>query len=118
MNLPFQIDLSRKTAVVTGAGGVLCSGFSKALAACGARVALLDINQAAAQKYADEITAAGGTAKAYECDVLNRASVEAAHTQIATDFGACDILLNLSLIHICIRTHTRWISITSGRFQA
>ncbi|WP_066452765.1 SDR family oxidoreductase [Anaerotruncus rubiinfantis] len=94
MNLPFQIDLSRKTAVVTGAGGVLCSGFSKALAACGARVALLDINQAAAQKYADEITAAGGTAKAYECDVLNRASVEAAHAQIAADFGPCDILLN------------------------
>ena len=36
MNLPFQIDLSGKAAVVTGAGGVLCSVFCKALAACGA----------------------------------------------------------------------------------
>ena len=36
MNLPFQIDLGGKAAVVTGAGGVLCSVFCKALAACGA----------------------------------------------------------------------------------
>ncbi len=49
MKLPFQIDLKDKVAVITGAGGVLCSGFAKALAACGAKVALLDINTAAAQ---------------------------------------------------------------------
>ena len=37
-------DLSGKVAVVTGAGGVLCSGFSKTLARAGAKVALLDLN--------------------------------------------------------------------------
>ena len=59
MKLPFQIDLKDKVAVITGAGGVLCSGFAKALAACGAKVALLDINTAAAQLVADEIVKDG-----------------------------------------------------------
>ena len=44
MNLPFEIDLNGKVAVITGAGGVLCSEFAKAIAKCGAAVALLDIN--------------------------------------------------------------------------
>ena len=41
MKLPFSIDLSGKVAVVTGAGGVLCSDMAKALAQCGAKVALI-----------------------------------------------------------------------------
>ena len=41
--LPFNIDLSGKTAIVTGGGGVLCSGFAKTIAACGAKVAILDL---------------------------------------------------------------------------
>ena len=49
MNLPFSVDLTGKVAVVTGAGGVLMSEFARALAACGARVALLDINAEAAE---------------------------------------------------------------------
>ena len=59
-------DLSGKVAVVTGAGGVLCSYFAKVLARAGAKVALLDLNVTAAQAYADEIVAEGGVAKAYE----------------------------------------------------
>ena len=47
MKLPFNIDLNGKVAVVTGAGGVLMSEFAKALAESGAKVALLDINEAA-----------------------------------------------------------------------
>ena len=48
--LPFQIDLSGKTAIITGGGGVLCSGFAKTVAACGANVAILDLKLDAAQK--------------------------------------------------------------------
>ena len=49
MKLPFSVDLTGKVAVVTGAGGILMSEFARALAACGARVALLDINAEAAK---------------------------------------------------------------------
>ena len=94
MKLPFKIDLTGKTAVVTGAGGVLCSGFAKALAACGAKVALLDLNLAAAQSFADEISAVGGTAKAYAANVLNREAMDAVAKAVQGDFGSCDILLN------------------------
>ena len=68
-------DLSGKVAVVTGAGGVLCSAFAKTLARAGAKVALLDLNEEAAQSFADEITAEGGVAKAYKCNVLDKASL-------------------------------------------
>ena len=40
MKLPFQIDLGGKVAVVTGAGGVLCSDFARAIAQCGESVLL------------------------------------------------------------------------------
>lgn len=94
MKLPFKIDLTGKTAVVTGAGGVLCSEFSKALAACGANIALLDINLEAAQKVADEIAASGGKAKAYKANVLDRAEVDIVSREVISDLGGCDILIN------------------------
>lgn len=94
MNLPLNTDLTGKVAVVTGAAGTLCSVFSKALAASGAKVALLGRTYANVQKLADEITAEGGTAKAYECNVLDKAAVMACHEQVLADFGPCDILLN------------------------
>lgn len=94
MKLPFHIDLSEKTVVITGAGGVICSTLAKAVGACGAKVALLDLNKDAAQKWADEIVAEGGIAKAYQCNVLEKASIEKVHEEIFADFGKCDILLN------------------------
>ena len=57
-------DLTGKVAAVTGAGGVLCSAFAKELARAGARVALLDLNLEAAQKYMDEITIADNSLSA------------------------------------------------------
>ncbi len=87
-------DLTGKVAVVTGAGGVLCSGFAKTLARAGARVALLDLNEEAARSFADEITAEGGIAKAYKCNVLDKAVCNEVADQVEADFGKCDILIN------------------------
>ncbi len=94
MNLPFDLDLSGKTAVVTGAGGVLCSMFAKVLAQCGAKTAILDLNLEAAQKVADEITAEGYAAKAYKANVLDKEVMEEVHKAVLADFGSCDILIN------------------------
>lgn len=87
-------DLTGKVAVVTGAGGVLCSNFAKTLARAGAKVALLDINEQAAQAFADEITAEGGIAKAFKCNVLEKESCYAVADAVKAQFGDCDILLN------------------------
>ncbi len=94
MELPFEINLKNKVAVVTGAGGVLCSMFAKALAQCGAKVALLDINLEAARKCADEINAAGGRALAFRANVLDRDNLLSVKEQITNRLGACDILIN------------------------
>lgn len=94
MKLPIQINLIDKVAVVTGAGGVLCSIMAEALAMCGAKVALLDRNKEAAQANADAIVAKGYIAKGYEANVLEKESLAKAHEAILADFGACDILIN------------------------
>lgn len=94
MKLPFEIDLSDKVAVVTGGGGVLCGAFAKALAKCGAKVAVLDLKKASADKVAAEICAEGGIAIGVEANVLETASLEAAVAEVAAKLGACDILLN------------------------
>lgn len=87
-------DLTGKVAVVTGAGGVLCSAFAKVLARAGAKVALLDLNEEAAQQFAGEITAEGGVAKAYKCNVLDKDMCCAVASQVLEDLGPCDVLIN------------------------
>ncbi|MBS7298069.1 MAG: SDR family oxidoreductase [Eubacteriales bacterium] len=94
MKLPFEIDLSGKVVVVTGAGGVLCSMFAEAMAKTGAKVALLDLNGDAAKEYANKINENGGTAKGYTCNVLDKDSLESVHKEVIADFGTCDILIN------------------------
>ena len=87
-------NLNGRVAVVTGGGGVLCSGFAKDLASQGVKVAVLDLNESAAQAVADEITAAGGTAIGVACNVLDKESLQAARTIVNEKFGTCDILIN------------------------
>lgn len=94
LKLPFEVDLSGKVAVVTGAGGVLCSVFAQALAQCGAKVALLDLNEAAANRVAEDLRNQGFTAQGYACNVLDKANCLAVREQIHQDLGTCDILLN------------------------
>ena len=94
MKLPFKINLENKVCVVTGAGGVICSHLARALAQCGAKVALLDLNKDAAEVFAKEIREEGGIAYAYEANVLKKDSLEACHREILKDLGKCDILIN------------------------
>ena len=98
-------DLTGKVAVVTGAGGVLCSAFAKALARAGAKVALLSQHQSSAQRVADDIAAEGYTAKAYGCDVTDKTACMAVANAVLADLGPCDILINgASGNHPCATT--------------
>ena len=94
MKLPFEIDLSNKTAVVTGGGGILCSGFSKVLAQCGAKVAVLDLRGENASAVADEINKNGGTAMGISANVLEKDSLMSAKAEVNEKFGKVDILIN------------------------
>ncbi len=92
--LPFKPDLSGRVAVITGASGVLCSGFARALAACGAKVALIARRKEALDALAAQIETEGGIALAVPADVLDKAAVEAASEVILERLGPCDILIN------------------------
>lgn len=87
-------DLTGKVAVVTGAGGILCSQMAKVLARAGAKVALLNRSVEAINQYASEINAEGGVARAYQVNVLDRAGLEDVAAKVLAELGPCDILVN------------------------
>ena len=64
------------------------------LAEAGAKVAVLDLLEAAAAKVADKINTAGGQAIAVKCNVLDKASLQTAREKINAEFGKIDILIN------------------------
>ena len=73
--------------VITGAGGVLCSAFSRALAADGHKIALLDLNLEAAEREAEGIRKAGGEAIAVQANVLDKESLKKAHDGVSFVFN-------------------------------
>ena len=91
MKLPYKIDLSGKVVAITGAGGILMSEFARALAECGAKVALLDINAKAAEEVAASI---GENALAVPTNCLDKTSIEAAYQAIKSKFGPVNFLIN------------------------
>jgi NAD(P)-dependent dehydrogenase (short-subunit alcohol dehydrogenase family) len=94
MNIPIKVDLKDKVALVTGGGGVLCSTMAEALAACGARIAVADLKQEAAEIVAAKIRKAGGVAISVACNVLEKESLAAANEKVKQELGSVDILLN------------------------
>lgn len=91
MKLPFNVDLSDKVVALTGAGGAIISQFAEAMALCGAKVALLDINYDAAKAIADKI---GENALAIETNALSKDSIIAAKKAINEKFGKVNFLVN------------------------
>ena len=91
MNVPFNVNLENKVVAITGAGGIICSEFAKALAECGAKVALLDINYDAAAAVAEAI---GDNAIAIRCNCLDKESIIEAKKSINESFGAVNFLIN------------------------
>lgn len=94
MKLPTDFNLTGKTVVVTGGGGVLCGMFARALGALGASVAVLDLREDAAKLVADDIVKNGGKAKGYSANVLKPDDMKRVRDEITKDFGTCDLLLN------------------------
>ena len=77
--------------MVTGGAGVLCAAMSRELAAAGAKVAVLDLRLEPAETLAAEL---GNGSMGVACNVLDKASVEAAAAQVLEAFGRVDILVN------------------------
>jgi len=87
-------DLSRKVAVVTGAGSGIGRAIASTLARQGATVLVLDVSHPAAVETTDAITAAGGSAEAKTCDVADARQVRALFSEIERAGTRLDILVN------------------------
>jgi len=100
-------NIQGKVVAITGGGGVLCGEMAKALAAAGAKVAVLDLLLEHAQKVVAEIKSAGGppprlasgdagagNAITVHCNVLERPSVVEAAQTVVKKFGRIDVLIN------------------------
>jgi len=94
ITLPLNVNYSGKVVVVTGAGGLICGAMARAFAQSGAKVAALDLNEAAVRSLADELTAEGFICKGYRANVLDPAALEEVHKAVLEDLGPCDILVN------------------------
>jgi NAD(P)-dependent dehydrogenase (short-subunit alcohol dehydrogenase family) len=87
-------ELPGKAAIVTGAGRGIGKATAEMFAAAGAAVAVIDVSEEHAQRTAEAIRSAGGTAIPIVCDVTGEKAVEAAFAQAADELGGLDILVN------------------------
>jgi meso-butanediol dehydrogenase/(S,S)-butanediol dehydrogenase/diacetyl reductase len=89
-----MIDLSGKTALVTGGASGIGKGICLVLASQGAELVVADLNLPGAQSVASELQDAGTTAVAVEVDVTDRDSVISMTNAALEQFGKIDILVN------------------------
>jgi len=89
-----RFDLHGTVAAITGGGGDLCGAMADALGSLGVKVAVLDINREKAEARATAIMHSGGTANAFECDVLDTESICQNYTSICDLWGPPDFLIN------------------------
>jgi len=93
------MEFKDKSAVVTGAARGIGQAVCQALADAGCRVAIVDINAAAAELAAASIRRSGGDAIALACDVASDAQVEAVGQAVMQRWGPADILINNAVAH-------------------
>lgn len=91
-----EFNISGKVAVITGAAGVLAGTVAKSLSHSGVKLALLSRNKESISQLLSEVAQNGGTAKAYETDILSETSLAKVKEQVVSDYGKVDILLNIA----------------------
>ena len=89
-----DLGITNKVALVLGAGGGLGGAIARTLAAEGARIAVADIDLAAAQATASAISEADGTAIALAWDLADLESIDSHVSAIEAQLGSVDILVN------------------------
>lgn len=93
-NRRLSVDLADQVAIVTGAARGLGQTIARDIAASGAKVACVDVNEGLLAETVERITAAGGMAAAFPCDVTDGQRVTAVVGEVVGKWGRLDILVN------------------------
>lgn len=98
MKIPFKVDLTGKTAIVTGGSGTLCSAMAYGLAVSGAKVAIIGRNKDKLNNVTDELINNAKTeyskdivVKGYSCNVIDKEELNKSYEIIKSELGSCDI---------------------------
>lgn len=101
MKIPFKVDLTGKTAIVTGGSGTLCSAMAYGLAVNGAKTAIIGRNQEKLLKVVNKLTedalneyGKDVIVKGYSCNVTDKNELKKVYSLISSELGTCDILIN------------------------
>jgi NADP-dependent 3-hydroxy acid dehydrogenase YdfG len=86
--------IENKVILITGGSTGLGAETARFLASRGAKVAVAARRKTKLDEVVSDINANGGTARAYELDVTNKAQVEATVAAVVADFGKIDVLIN------------------------
>jgi len=89
-----HVDLDGKVALVTGGAGAIGRAIVRDLAACGARVVVLDLDTEAAARVVEEEPQQGAACLALAADVADRPAVERVAAEVSRRLGRLDILVN------------------------
>ena len=100
MELPFLIDLTGQVAVVTGGSGIIGGMFARALAKCGAKIAVLGRKAENGIPVVKDIEAEGGEAISVAANVLDKESLEEARREILDKWGKINILVSTTVIEV------------------
>ena len=87
-------DFNGKVAFVTGGSAGMGAATVRAFAEAGAAVAIVDLDDGAADRFAAELNAAGHRALAVQCDVSDEGQVENAVARTVEAFGSLDMAFN------------------------
>jgi NAD(P)-dependent dehydrogenase (short-subunit alcohol dehydrogenase family) len=87
-------DFTGLVVAVTGGAGILGSEIARALAGCGAQVAILDLNIEPAKALVESLGEHGNQISLHQCDVLSRESIEQAVQEVVIRMGKVDCLIN------------------------
>jgi 2-deoxy-D-gluconate 3-dehydrogenase len=112
-----KFKLEGRVALVTGGAGLLGAGFCRTLAEAGAAVAVVDLNAAAAQNVADDLTAAGYPALALPTDITHPDAVRNMTEKVLAAFGRLDILVNSAALDPKFDPEAVARGITPGAFE-
>jgi NAD(P)-dependent dehydrogenase (short-subunit alcohol dehydrogenase family) len=117
MKIQEKFDLKGHVAVVTGGVGLLGVEFCKTLAEAGASVAVVDINEAGAQKVADSLTKSSYKARGFATDITDPHSVDGMVSAVLSEFGGLDILVNSAALDPKFDPDAVNKGITPGSFE-
>ena len=87
-------SLQNKVAVITGAGGTLCSEMARSLAKSGAKIALVDRTLEKLKVVEEEIVEKGGQAISLDADVTDEQRIGQVRDEVVKQWGPPDILVN------------------------